>query len=378
MSYPFNIARSRVSLTGSGGAALSTGDVVTGETAIRDIVFQHATAKITFEATEGTTDQAAAHHLWIDARDGNGFAPCFDPAYGDWTFCVGPFDVAPDSATVIESNSDVAEVAFEWTNFDMRSDLYPSGIPFIDYVGVANFPESTALPNYKRITHTRFVKTLRFEAGRNGYFVGYHTDPYVCPQPKLLRSSAAANRDSDYGEREMGTGGGTAVAWSSAGSTWVSRHPGWGQKSEWTAAVSAVGAISNRIAWMGLDDPRTGIWADAAVIATQIPGFPNTQSTGPFYVADIHATRAFARYIVVQKCLQIGIWQFATDQRGYQVVHYVNEHHDARGMPYRFQMFIGAEPHTADSSSAFANEPTATIRATIAARATDVNGSWPR
>lgn len=389
-------AGAAVTVTGTDGAALAAGAKITGP-GVRDIVIENGVVKVTYELMDQRGESAPAHELgahMLYRRTGGDpgvYSRALSTAYGDWTYFVAPFQKGAVEAHVLTSVDDVAEVAFvfdhalDWPGFQDTYGHTPSwwqgpgpctaqngckcflsgcGVLERDHTGypirVAPFcAEPWCL---RRIYSVRLVKTIRVERCAEGYFVGLHSDPSLSP-----KNGSAANNQASYGERELGTGSGNAVTWSSAGN--VFKHPGQAQHG-----------------WMGIDDP-TYIGSPAG----QLPGFPSEQTEGPWWVADLpYHNRAgeipFVRYLMMEHRLETGVWAFSTGQVGTTVVHFVNDEIEASGMPTRYHLFVGAMPYISDDEQScaipglsgtwrcFPNEPKAPVTAAIQAR---VPLTWP-
>jgi hypothetical protein len=159
----------------------------------------------------------------------------------------------------------------------------------------------------------------------------------------------------------------------------VSRHPEWGADSAWGADYG-----TRRHAWSGIDDPTYSTYALAGYIAAQnalrpstCDDYPSEQTTGPWWVADLHYENAttipFCRYIVFAERLEVASWQFDTASYGATVVHFVNESKDDTGNYRDYQLFLGAFPYTSPydltTAAGRAQEPTALLKSTIARKA---------
>lgn len=389
MSHPNNITRRKVRATGLGGVVLATGDVLSTSAAKRALVVDNGVIKLTYEeSVPEAVEQGGAIHCyrmvsgsWVRATSAQ---------YGDWCFFCAPFTTICNTIEIIEASPNAVEFVMTWT-------AHPLNVPYLSNNGIVSrtydlqliYRQGAVNPNWDYIPTVKFQKVVRLERDLDGYFIGYHSTPTVGPEPYALAVyGSAVNSNTDWGEREMGLGPGAAVVFSSAGTGFTSYHPAWGAESRWAAAEAAVGDIANHVAWCGLDDPSYAVWGNAAVVAVQNTGFPNVQTTGPWWVADIHYDPAtpFCRYIAMQRRFEIGVWQFDPAHYGTVVLHFTNEWADASGVPLRFQSFIGVEHYIADSTAAakagysgsvaFANEPTTALRTTIAQRASAL--VWPR
>lgn len=363
MSHPFNIGRNAVPQVTCNGSAMALGESVTSSSDVHAVTIDNGIIQLTTETTTPDDGQRGACHLYRSVN--NTPTRAVEAAYGDYTYFNSSISSHPTRVKVTKKDGGAAEIVMQWDGYSLGV-----GAPLFDQAYSYGYIESTG--TIKRITSCTLSKVVRVNAGEEGYYVGYHTSPYTGPWTKDL--PGVLTHDNSWGERELGDGGGDAVCFSSAGFT--SRHPGWGQTAGWTAGVvTAVG--NNRVAWCGIDDPTYAPWNDADVMATQHAGFPNTQNTGPWWVAGIHETYPFCRFVVLPERQEIGIWQQAADQRGKIVNHFTLPLQDLAGSLRRFQFFLGATPYTADSSSSFANEPTTALRTLIADKATSIYNGWP-
>jgi len=337
-------------------SVLSEGDVATNT---RDVVVENGIIRVTYEAmwdnpTTPAQDEAGAHMLY--RWDGTEYRRAFGATYGDWTFYGAPFQGSADTVTVVSASEDAVEVAFEWRHHRLDAPGPYNGC-YHPLCGLIE-RDHEGWPIYQRgdgdafvvIDEVRFVKTIRVERCGEGYFVGYHSDP-----PLSARDGVEGNHDTGSGEREIGTGGGNAVTFSSAGV--VVRHPAAGHSM-----------------WMGIDDPTYSPTNTAEYIAGQPPGFPHVQEEGPWWVADIPATTAaipFSRFIALEHRLETGAYQFTAAQKGASVVHYVNDELEPDGRPGRYQAFIGAFPYLSPDLAA---EPTQDVYDGVLAR---IPVTWP-
>jgi hypothetical protein len=327
---------SPVTVTGTGGARLKRGDVVTGGD-VRNVVVYNDNVKVTYE-TKTPDAERGAHTLyrWHSGQ----WNQVSSAQYGDWAYFAVAITVTADRCTVVAANDDFAELAFQWDSFSFAS-YSGGGVPIKDHSGNPVYTSGGVL---KRNTSTTLTKTIRVERGGEGYFIGWHSNPMIGPSDALTWRN-----DVDYGERELGTGGGTVVAFSSAG--FSSHHPEWGTDARWAdAEAQAGGTIFNRAAWMGIADPSYSIWGNSEVIELQNTGFPNYQTTGPWWVADLpHSSvcpEPMCRYIATVAPIETGVWQYGQGAYGNLVCHYVNEHREARNVPYPYQVFFGAFGYT--------------------------------
>lgn len=358
---------SDVTVTGTDGVALSAGTIlrksVDGEDALRALVFQNGLFKVTYEDLGG---EPCVLHVYMK-RDG-AWVHIVDNTYGDNVFVLAPLAVAWDEIEIIEASGDAVEIAF-------RMNEHALNVPYLGSFGITNRDQDNNA-NYqsngvvKAWTVCKATYLVRMERGLAGYFRSIHTEPRIAPAMKLLTGPGAIrNNESDYGERELWIGFGSAVAWSSNPEAGVARFPAWGDKAEWDAAELIIGDIPNHTFWHGIDDATYGAMANAAYAQTQNnpSGFPRQQLTGPWYFADIAADSIVAnvcRYNVQQMPLESGTWQFGS-QRGTSSNHFSHSWPDEAGLPMRFQTFFGAFSYAADTSDGYANEPRDAVRAEV-------------
>jgi hypothetical protein len=366
MSYPFNIVSTpAVTVTGTSGATLAQGDVVTGA-AVRDIIITQGNSTRVLYTVRTPDTQRGAHMLQLNIS--GTWTDTMEADEGDWSYYGVSVTATADQATVVYKSNDAVEVAFQWDAFDL-STFSGGGVQFRDWTANANlnYPESSAV--VRRISATKLIKTIRVQRGEPGYYVGWHSDPRVGPNNRQL---STLNVDNAWGERELGLGGGSAVGWSSGRSA-VARWPAWADDVDgrWTAA--GLSGTANKIYWCGQADPTFAPYDSAGWISAQGSGYPNTQTTGPFYVADIHYSIAVAKIMVSRIARCVGFWKVGT--RGAAVSVYTNEDHSASGVPYQHQWFIGVRSYTADSSSAYANEPSASLQSWASSLASSLD--WP-
>lgn len=378
-------SRRDVSITGTGGAALSTGDTVTGTTAIRAVAIENGLVKVTLEA--GGAGQLGACHLYLNdghTSDGHedSWRRCFNATYGDWTYYVTSVTTNPDRVRVIEATDDAVEISIEW-------DAHSLGTPGLVQRTPQNVVAYDDGGNPRYWTAVLLRKVIRVERGKPGYFIAFRS----VPETTLEIDDGvgdAWNNDKDRGERECGTGSGSAVVWSSAGVT--AYFPAWRTQRDWSAVLVAVPTFDNYACFMGIDDPTYAPWNDATVIAMMPNGYPAEQATGPYYVADIPIADAgtddnIFRIIVQKNPNEIGSWCYDGDQSGALVNHLTNSWIESNGMRTRFPVFIGADDCTPDSTAvsksgytgtvAFGNEPSAVTQARALAIATAVTEDWP-
>jgi len=312
----------------TGSTTLVTGSVVTGSTDISALVLQNGLVQVKFTPANGV-------YCHLFRWTGSAYTRAVEESRGDWCYFVQD-PPAPDLVRVIEAGPDLIELAVEWTTYTLPG----SGIPYFDSSNALNYAEGQVLPNYKRITSTKLIKSVILKRGREGFELGYHTEPRVGPYAKNI---PAHNNESDWGERELGPLSGVAVGFSSANVT--VRHPE---------------ALTH--AYYGIDDPAVAGGAE--------------QTTGPWWVGGLHSANAttfpFCNYVALRQRLETGSWQFAVGQSGHIVVHYVNEASDSAGVPYRTMVFIGCFPYTSPydltTVGGRASEPTTALRHKVANR----------
>lgn len=365
-SFPFTIHHRGVTVTGTSGATLVTGQTVTGS-AVRDIVIANDLAKVNYVAR--TPDvQRGAHMLQLPNAAGT-FVDAMEIDQADWSYYAITVGATADSATVIEATDDLVRVAFKWTAFSLTS-YAGGGVPYRDDAQGLNYAQGAVNPNWKVITSTVLTKTIAMNRTDPGYFVGWHSSPRVGPPNSLV----SAAEDTTYGERELGLGGGSAVAWSSSGNT--ARWPAWADDVDHKWTNAGLSGASNKIWWPGIKDPTYAPYNSAAWISTQPAGYPATQASGPFYVADLHydtTGKPFAKILASRIAREIGGWKVGT--YGGPVSHFNNEDHTGAGVPYEHQVFIGGAYWPANSANAFAAEPSTELRSAMAAIATGLD--WP-
>lgn len=399
-SLAFNIARRgtapNASLTGLGGVAHKTGDVVTGEAALRALVLDNGIARYTYERPTVTTNpllqaEPAAGHLYVKANEA--WLRCSTLYYGDWSFFAAPITTTCDRVEVVMATEDAVEVAFVWS--DHRLDVAYLGGNGVLWRDSANVPfydqwNGTTQP-FRWLKGIKLTKSVRLERGRAGAFIGWHSDPHVGPPPKRLTIGAIDNQDQAWAERELGFAG-SAVLWSSASAAHVGHFPAWSlQRAVWATAEAQNGsAYTERHWWSGIHDPLYGAMATPAFAQTQCAGFPNVQTVGPWYVAGIPGSDtdvgAVCRYTVHQNPIESGGWQFMpTPGRASSVAHTCNNWPGPDGRVRRFQIFNGAFPYIADATAVtragytgtveYGNEPTASLRSRVGDIAAAL--TWP-
>jgi hypothetical protein len=355
-------------VTGTDGVDLPAGTVVTGS-AVRDVVLANGVVRVLY--TPRVPDVERGGHM-LQRRVGDEYVDVYRPKYGDYTYFKRAIGVTCDRVVVLENTAARVKVVFEWTAFSLNEG--DGGVLIINPDGSLSYPEGSSTP--KRIATTKLRKVIVLCQGREGYFVGYHTDPLVGPTGANLTIGSSWNNENALGEREIGPGEGVAVGFTSAGVT--SRHPEWGQKTEWDDLEAELGqTYVNHMAWSGIDDPyyTTPTYQLPEFAATQADGFPGTQSTGPWWTASLdadNATYPFCRYVVQRKPLESGVWQYG-DEYGIHVNHFMNEWHDDDGRPYETMIFLGAYPYESEEDletvDGRAAEPTQSLQDAVAARA---------
>ncbi len=371
---PLDVAQAPL-VTGLGGTVYSAGDIVTDPAELRALVIDNGIVRITYEETTPGTE-ATAHNVWW--HDGATWQNVFPAPYGDWSSFVVPQPGLYDEAEIVESSESMTVVA--WRYREMKLDvpyLGGWGITNRDQFRQANYAQGQQLP--KAITVVRVTKLIGLRAGDAGYFRSWHSDPRLAPPMSLLAIGAVANNESNYGERELGLGFGAAAVWSSNPDAGVARHPEWGQRVEWAIAEAAIGYAFPHHWWAGIDDAAYGVNAHPAFAPTQGAGFPRTQIAGPWYVASVPGWTGradVATWIAMQRPLESASWQFHSSHGGTPLVHFAHSWEGPDGRPMRWQTYTGIVAHVADPADGFACEPTAALRADVAARAAALE--WPR
>lgn len=352
--------RSAPRVTGTGGVTLPAGTVVTGA-ALRDIVMWGERTRVTYRAR--TPDVQRGCHM-LEVLAGGEWIEAMEADQADWSYFVVSLTSLYDRATVVEASDDAVEVAWQYNAHSFTN----TPIPYRDWNNGINYSQGAVNPNFKTITSTKLIKTIRVQRGEPGYYVGYHSDPRVGPHGSQI---PAQNNETAWGERELGLSGGSAAAWASTGR--IARWPAWADDVDgrWTAA--GLQATANKVWWPGIDDATYAPYNSSAWISTQQAGFPAEQATGPFYVCDIHYSKPVAKILAMRQRFEVGGWKVGT--YGGIVLHHTNEAHAPTGVPYRHQAFIGGVHYAPDSSSAFANEPRAGIVRTMDELAAGLR--WP-
>jgi len=379
-------ADTSVTITGLNGAALPAGTIVTGEANLRAVSVQNDRVKYTYE--NSTNSNYGSGHMYI-MFDGE-WRRCFSPTYGDYAFFAVPIPSTADRIVVLRNDGDVAEISIEWTALALNTSyLSNNGIVERNYTLALNYNQSSSVIKYLTTTHLR--KLVRVERGKQGYYIGYHSSPLIGPDPYQLHAiGASSNNETAFGEREVGTGGGTAVAFASTGKK--AYFPAWRTQRNWAAVLSAIPTFDNYAFWPGLDDPTYSPWNNAAVIAMQPAGYPAEQASGPWWIADIPADdyggyAHVCRYIVQRNPNELGVWNYASSS-AFVVNHFTNPWREADGRPTKYPLFVGAEYYVPDASAVavtgytgtvpFGAEPSAALQSTIAAKAAALTAEWPQ
>lgn len=321
-----------VTVSSTAGQALRAGDSVSG-TDIDNLVIQNGLVQVLLEAATSADQRGAAH---LKRWTGSSYQYALERFYGDYTYFTNTPAARPDRVRIIEASPERCEVAVEWDEYSLIAPHLPNGVPYFDWAMGRNYSQGAVNPDWKYITETRLVKTIIVERGREGYFVGYHTDPRVGPLGSQIPDQ---NNETAWGERELGLGSNFRVVFSSAGVT--RRNPAEGVNTG-----------------LGIDDPVSMGGAEQTVGPWWVGGIPDPTGVGA----------GLCPYIVLRQRLQILDYQSGA-QNGVIVVLNVNEAHDAANVPYRTMLFIGAFPYEADAD--LTNEPTVALRQQVAARAPD-------
>ncbi len=351
------------------GNTLSEGDVITAD--LDGVYAQNGIVKWYPAADTGVRGSL---YRW----DGSTYVQLYETD-GDGSAFVVPGGSGPDRITVVSCTTDEIEFSCEWDAWDIDTGyLATPGIGYRDFHSPGpglNYEQSTATPKY--ITETRLVKTSILRRGREGVFLGYHSDPRVGPLSTQLpgthnTSGYDYNNATDWGEREFQCSGGAHayVAFSSAGVSGF--HPDFGADAIWGSSAGGANYATARHLWLGIDDPTSPPYDQAAYISHQHAGFPSEQTTGPWWVGVLRAENAttypWCFYMTLRQRQQVGSYQFSPSARGQTTINYANEAHDAANVPYRTMCFIGAFAYTSADLTA---EPTAALQAAVANRAND-------
>jgi hypothetical protein len=359
------MARYDVIAYGPNGTRLNKGDVITGDANIIATYVENGIVKyVTGELYPDGGSQCG----WLYRKytpDGE-YLRVTSAAEGDWSWFVTSGQLGTcDRIRVVTCTTDEVELAYEWDAWELDGDYpgFENGVLYRDWESGVNYAEGAVAPNYKYITETHLVKTVIMRRGREGVFLGWHSDPRVGPLNAQLSNDNRLN-DNSWGEREFGDGGGNAVVFSSAGVE--AHHPEWGADARWGVLYP-----QDRHIGLGIDDPTYGVYANADFIALQPAGFPAHQETGPWWFASIHVNNAvgtfpFVRYGVLRQRMETIGSQFSASAQGNALVHLYVESHDAANIPFRANFFLGAFPYVTPD---MASEPTLAIKAAVANRA---------
>lgn len=335
------------SITGS-GTSYPEGRIVTGPEALSIHLINDTTDVTTQLPTPGFS---AYFSIYMTITDGGTYS-VFNPQFGCWGFFVrGGLDTDTYEVEIIKNNSRVVDIALRCNNY--------------------------TFPAVHGLTSSAVTLRVRVEDGKQGVFLGWHSTPRIGPDP-LETYFHEDNNDESWGERELGTGSGSAVVWSSKGNDFVFRYPTWGQRAVWDDVVDDIGIpIDNYFGWCGIDDADYGVSGMPGFAQSQYDGFPNSQAAAPWYCADLYFTNPLCRYIVMRKPIETGVWQFDPEHAGILVCHFNNEwvspYHEDGVFP--FQVFIGAFKYIADSSNDYINEPSASVRTEVLNRVNRLE--WP-
>lgn len=363
---------------------LATGDVITDVTDMRTAVVTNGLFKLDGQVASGQSHPTAHIPYLRDTTDGS-WMRIGHTSYGDWSFFVVP-TTEWDSMTVVEATGSAVEVAWRISAQALNvAYLGGNGITMRDPDGNPVYYSNGVL---KYHTTVAIEKRVRFEEGLPGYFMSWWSEPRIAPSLKQLSAiGVQPNNDTDFGEREFGPGHGAAVAFSSNSDAGSCHMPGWINRSIWTTVEAGVGHAVSHHWWAGIDDANYGDYGHASYAQSQGDGFPRTQSTGPWWIADIpnfEGAPAVCRYAVQQMPIESGCWGFTTT--GDTSCHFCHSWPDGNGVPMKWQVFYGAFAYAADATAgpltgytgdqAYANEPTSALRAQVASLASSL--SWPR
>ena len=346
-----------------------TGTIITSTTEKRSIVLSNETTKASCELGTDTSQQGTIH---LFVKEGGEWVRALDRGYGNWGYFYTSVNRVADEIEVVENSDSAVEIVMKWSAFALGAN-----VPERNYNSALNYAQGAVNPNWDVITTLdQLTLSVRIEDKYQGVFLGWHSVPKLGPETYAMKNNTnSSNEDSAWGERELGTGSGSAVVWASSGH--VSRFPAWGAKSEWTTAEATLGALANHAAWVGVDDPAYGTFAAAAYLPTQDAGYPKVQATGPWWAADIQAGTNTIRYLCMRKRIETGVWQFGPPwtTRGSLVCHNCNEWLMPNGNVFRFQVFLGAFVYPVDSTSAYINEPSVNLKNETMKRISAL--SWP-
>jgi hypothetical protein len=309
-------------ITGTDGAALTVGQVITGD-AVRDVVLANSKIKVTYDDPE--TGQNGSHQLHVLV--GGTWVPALDAGYRDYFYFVQTVSQVATSVTVLRADADAVEAIWEWPAHDITA----ANLDQINEAGQLIYPQSSA--NSRKHTTVNLRKRIRVERGAEGYFVGISSSPRVSPGES---TEEAFEEEGNFGEQEIGLGPGSAVTRSSAGVT--ARHP-------------AAGAHVD----LDIDE----------------------QEEGPYWFLSIPADQEafpFCRYCVLVTDIVSRSYQFNAPDRGVAVARQVFRVHAEQAHSH-YQVYIAAFRYEADSSSSFANEPTPSVISEVESRAATLE--WP-
>lgn len=362
-------------VVGLDGKSYPAGTIVTSEAEKRAMSMSNDDTCVTYERLDNSTDMGAIH---LYTKEEGVWMRSLSRHYGTWVAFATTITASATEVEVVENTPEAVEMVVRWRNWALNVPyLNNNGIVSKDYAGSLIFPEGATGLQYKYITNIAELNiNLRIEKGRKGVFIGYHTIPTIGPSRYALENNMAVhNEETSYGERELGTGGGSSFVWSSAGH--VSRFPAWAQDSKWATAEASAGVFENHFAWIGIDDPTYGRFGQAPFIATQDAGYPKIQAKAPWWVADYGPDYGVVRVILMRKPIETGVWSYAPHtEKGAVVCHFVNEWPMPSGRAYPFQIFLTAFKYSPDATSAYINEPSVSVRNKIYSLVS--THSWPQ
>lgn len=359
-------------ITGLPNKSYNVGDKLTTETEKRSIALSNSNTVVNYNRPDPSSEYTPIH---MHVLSGGQWRRALSTQYGCWAFFVVPIERTADEVEIIENSTEAVEIAIRWYDIPLNVPyLNNLGVIYKDYTSAALiYPENSASPRY--LTNIdELVLSVRVEKDYQGVFLGWHSSPKISPEGEPLKNNIILNEETSYQERELGTGSGSTVVWSSGGH--ISRHPAWGQKSEWTTAEATLGTIDNHAAWCLIDDPTYLSYSHAAYIPTQTAGYPKVQTNPPWWVADISSTLSMCRYIAMRKPIETGVWQYAPyNTEGSLVCHFCNEWIKPNGQVFPFQIFLGAFYYLPDSTNGYANEPKQIVKDEVYKRISELN--WP-
>lgn len=361
-------------IAGLNNKSYPVGTVVTSDVEKRLLVLTNETTKATYEACTGNSEFGAMHMYVLE---GGEWLRCLSTQYGCWAFFATPFTTPAHEVEVIENSEQAVELALRWKDIPLNTPyLNNLGVIQKDYQGALVYPDTSN--QYKYLTSIKeLVLSVRLESGRTGMFLGWHSIPKVGPDIYALKTNVLHNEETSYQERELGTGNGSDVVWSSGGH--LSRHPTWGLKPEWATAEAILGVYDNHVAWCLIDDPTYGSYSNVNYIPTQTAGYPKVQAVAPWWVADINNTLGMCRYIAMRKPIETGVWQYTPYlSAGSLVCHFVNEWAKPNGQVFPFQIFLGAFKYAADPTGVFINEPKQAVKDKVDSKIAELyTRGWP-